>query len=264
VPSDKRARKRSKQERQQAHQAALQHRRRRRSRLVSGVAILAALGIAFIGVFSYMSRANRSLTVRDKTGRRVAITTTTSPDAPCPNPDGSSARRSAFRRPPRFCIDSSKNYAARFQTDIGDFTVELLTKDAPETVNNFVFLSRYHFYDGIPFNRVKPGFVVQGGNPPAEAVTGPGYSFADENVPKPPDRYQIGQVLMARDKPNANGSQFIIIMGAEGENLPLVFPLFGKVTQGMDDVVRKIEADGSPDFTPKVIHTIRQITIIES
>ena len=261
MPSDKRARKRSKQERQQAHQAALQHRRRQRGRLVSAVAIIAALGIAFIGVFSYMRKADRSLSVRETGRRGLPATTTTSPDAPCPNPDGSSARRDAFRRPPRFCIDTAKNYAARFQTDAGTFTVELATKDAPETVNNFVFLSRYHFYDGIPFNRVKPGFIVQGGNPPAEAVTGPGYSFADENVPKA--RYQVGQILMARDKPNANGSQFIIIMGPEGENLPLVFPLFGKITDGMD-VVRKIEADGGPDFTPVVIHTIRQITIIES
>jgi cyclophilin family peptidyl-prolyl cis-trans isomerase len=262
VPSDKRARKQqSKQERQLAQQAALQHKRRRRSRLVTGVAMIAAMGIAFIGVLSYQTRNNEP--DRVTAGDAAATTSTTSPDAPCPKADGSSSRKDAFKRPPRFCIDAAKNYAAEVTTDIGAFTIELNTKDAPETVNNFVFLARYHFYDGIPFNRVKPGFIVQGGNPPEESVTGPGYSFADENVPTQPERYQVGQVLMARDKPNANGSQFIIIMGPEGENLPLVFPLFGKVTKGME-VVRRIEADGAPDFNPKVLHTIRQITIIES
>lgn len=230
---------------------------------MTGVAMMAAMGIAFIGVFSAMNRSNRTERRSEDASKQRASTTTTSPDAPCPKADGTSARKDAFRRPPRFCIDGAKNYAAEVITDSGTFTIELATKDAPETVNNFVFLSRYHFYDGIPFNRVKPGFIVQGGNPPAESVTGPGYSFADENVPQPPERYKVGQVLMARDKPNANGSQFIIIMGPEGENLPLVFPLFGTITKGMD-VVRRIEADGAPDFTPKVIHTIRQIKIIES
>ncbi|MEY2477926.1 MAG: hypothetical protein QOG87_3241 [Actinomycetota bacterium] len=263
MPSDKRARKQlSKQERQLAHQAALQRKRRHRSRLVTGVAMLAAMGIAFIGVLSYTTRENAGRNGENPSNQQ-ATTTTTSPDAPCPKADGSSARKDAFKRPPRFCIDAAKNYIAEVTTDAGVFSIELNTKDAPETVNNFVFLARYHFYDGIPFNRVKPGFIVQGGNPPAESVTGPGYSFADENVPTQPARYQIGQILMARDKPNANGSQFIIIMGPEGENLPLVFPLFGRITAGMD-VVRKIEADGSPDFNPKVLHTIRQVTIVES
>jgi cyclophilin family peptidyl-prolyl cis-trans isomerase len=261
VPSDKRERKRSKQERELAHQAAIQRRRQHRSRLVTGVAMLAALGIAFIGVLSYTTRSNSSDRVADPGTQ--ATTSTSSPDAPCPKADGSSARQDAFKRPPRFCINAAKNYDAQLTTDAGAFTIELNTRDAPETVNNFVFLARYHFYDGIPFNRVKPGFIVQGGNPPAESVTGPGYSFADENVPTQPARYQVGQILMARDKPNANGSQFIIIMGPEGENLPLVFPLFGKITKGMD-VVRRIEADGAPDFNPKVIHTIRQVTIVES
>ena len=263
MPSDKRERKRSKQERELAHQAALRRRRQRRSRLVTAVAMLAALGIAFIGVLSYTTRSGREDRVNAQGDNGRSTTSTTSPDAPCPKPDGSSARKDAFRRPPRFCIDAGRSYSADMITDVGTFTIELATKDAPETVNNFVFLSRYHFYDGIPFNRVKPGFIVQGGNPPAESVTGPGYSFADENVPKQPERYKVGQVLMARDKPNANGSQFIIIMGPEGENLPLVFPLFGTITKGMD-VVRKIEADGAPDFNPKVIHTIRQVIINES
>ena len=260
MPSDKRERKRSKQEQQQAYKAAMQARSRRRGRLVTGVAMIASLGIAFIGVLSFTTRDTRRQNVATE---RAARTTTTSFDAPCPRADGSSARKDKFRRPPPFCINPDKQYKAQVFTDVGTFTLDLHTKDAPETVNNFVFLARYHFYDAVPFNRVKQGFIVQGGNPPGEGVTGPGYVFADENVPVPPARYEVGQVLMARDRPNSNGSQFIIIMGPEGENLPLVFGRFGTVSEGMD-VVRRIEADGSPDFNPKVLHTIQKVTIIES
>jgi cyclophilin family peptidyl-prolyl cis-trans isomerase len=261
VPSDKRERKRSKQERAQAFQDAARHRKRRRSRRVQGVAIVASVGIAIIGVSSFAAKTRRSLGGGRAAG--PATTTTISFDTPCPRKDGQSTRKDSFRRPPPFCINPNHTYKARVQTDVGEFVIDLDAKHAPETTNNFVFLSRYHFYDNVPFNRVKPGFVVQGGNPPGEGVTGPGYTFADENVPRTPDKYQIGQILMARERPNSNGSQFIIIMGAEGETLPLVFPLFGTVFDGMP-VLRQIETDGSPDFTPKVLHTIQKITIIES
>jgi cyclophilin family peptidyl-prolyl cis-trans isomerase len=261
VPSDKRERRRSKQEREQAYRAAMQRRRNRRSRWVTGVAMLAALGIAFITVLSATNRSGSSS--QQTATKRQATTSTTSFDTPCPKANGTSPRKDFFRRPPPFCIQPDRNYKAQIQTDVGTFVVSLDVKDAPETVNNFVFLSRYHFYDGIPFNRVKPGFIVQGGNPPAESVTGPGYVFADENVPVPPVKYRVGEMLMARDRPNSNGSQFLIIVGPEGENLPLVFSLFGEISEGMD-VVRKIETDGAPDFTPKVLHTIQQVKIIES
>ena len=261
MPSDKRDRRRaSKQVRDQAYAAAMQRRKRRQGRLVTGMAMVAALGIGFIGVLSYMGRDEPSNASSD---RPRATTSTTGFDTPCPKADGTSPRKDSFRRPPPFCIDTAKEYKAEVLTDVGTFVIELNAKDAPETTNNFVFLARYHFYDAIPFNRVKPGFIVQGGNPPGEGVTGPGYMFADENVPVAPQRYQVGQVLMARDRPNSNGSQFIIIMGPEGENLPLVFGQFGVVSDGMD-VVRRIEADGSPDFNPKVLHTIQKVTIIES
>jgi cyclophilin family peptidyl-prolyl cis-trans isomerase len=259
VPSDKRERKRSKQERAQAFQDAARHRKRRRSRRVQGVAILASLGIAIIGVSSFASKTRRSLGAT----RSRSTTSTIQFNTPCPRRDGLSVRKDSFRRPPPFCINPNHTYKARVQTDIGTFVIDLDVKNAPETTNNFVYLSRYHFYDNVPFNRVKPGFVVQGGNPPGEGVTGPGYVFADENVPRTPNTYHIGQILMARERPNSNGSQFIIIMGPEGEKLPLVFPLFGTIFDGMP-VLRQIEADGSPDFTPKVLHTIQKITIIES
>jgi cyclophilin family peptidyl-prolyl cis-trans isomerase len=259
VPSDKRERKRSKQERDLAYRAAAVRRRRRRGRFAMFVAMVATLGIGFISLLSFIQ------TDSDTEGDLAAgdTTSTTGFDAPCPRADGGSARRSSFRRPPKFCIDPSKDYKAKVETDIGTFVIDLDEEHAPETVNNFVFLARYHFYDGIPFHRVRPGFVIQGGNPPGEGVIGPGYMFADENVPKPPDVYQIGQALMAQERANTNGSQFLIVSGIQGTQLPLAFPLFGKVTDGMD-VIAKIDADGGEDFTPKVPHTIIKMSILES
>jgi cyclophilin family peptidyl-prolyl cis-trans isomerase len=256
VPSDKRERKRSKQERDLAYRAAARRRRRRRGRFATFTAIVATVGVGFITLLSFVQADSDS-------DQLEATTSTTGFDAPCPRADGGSTRRSSFRRPPKFCINPSRDYKARVETDIGTFVIDLDEEHAPETVNNFVFLARYHFYDAIPFHRVRPGFVIQGGNPPGEGVIGPGYMFADENIPKPPDVYQIGQVLMAEERANTNGSQFLVVSGIQGTQLPLAFPLFGTVVEGMD-VIAKIDADGGPDFTPKVTHTIIKMTILET
>jgi cyclophilin family peptidyl-prolyl cis-trans isomerase len=258
VPSDKRERKRSKQERDLAYRAAAVRRRRRRGRLTTMVAMVAALGIGFITLLSFVGEDDQQALDADQT------TSTTGFDAPCPRVDGTSTRRSSFRRPPPFCINPNRDYKARVETDVGTFVIDLDEENAPETTNNFVFLARYHFYDAVPFHRVRTGFVIQGGNPPGEGVIGPGYMFADENVPKPPDVYQIGQVLMAEERANTNGSQFLIISGIQGTQLPLAFPLFGTVSEGMD-VIAKIDADGGKEvFDPVVPHTIIKMTILES
>jgi cyclophilin family peptidyl-prolyl cis-trans isomerase len=269
VPSGKRERKRSKQERQQAYQAAAQRRRRRQGRLVTGTVIVAVLGIGFVGILSFATRGDED--EPSAVANQGSTTSTTSFDAPCPKADGSSTRRSSFRRPPKFCIDPEKTYRARMETDVGTFVIELDTENAPETTNNFVFLARYHFFDQIPFHRVAKGFVIQGGNPPGEGVIGPGYTFADENVPRDPYKYAPGDVMMARELPNTNGSQFLIATGAEAATLPLAYPLFAKVVEGID-VVNRIDADGGerrrpadqPVFEPKVMHTLIQVTILES
>ena len=271
MPSSKRERKRSKQERQQAYEAAARRRQRRRGRLMTGTVIVATLGIGFVGILAFATRESRDAEPDSDAVPAGSTTSTTGFDAPCPEPDGSSPRQSSFRRAPRFCIDPDKDYKARMETDIGVFVIDLLEDDAPETVNNFVFLARYHFLDHIPFHRVARGFVIQGGNPPGEGVIGPGYTFADENVPRPPYTYQVGDVMMAREVPNTNGSQYLLVTGAEAASLPLAYPLFGRIVEGMD-VVMRIDADGGerqrssdpPNFTPKVTHTVTRVTIIES
>ena len=160
------------------------------------------------------------------------------------------------------CIDASKTYTAAVETDIGSFTVEFLADKAPQTVNNFVFLARNRFYEDVPFHRVIPGFVVQGGDAAkGDGTGGPGYQFADE-LPEA-GQYEIGSLAMANSGPNTNGSQFFVITGDQGVQLPPSYSLFGKVTEGLD-VVKKIEADGSAAGTPATIHRIVKVTITES
>ena len=100
---------------------------------------------------------------------------------------------------------------------------------APKTVNNFVFLARWHYYDGIVFHRIIPGFMCQGGDPEGSGRGGPGYRFDDE-LPAP-GRYEIGSLAMANAGPNTNGSQFFIVSGPDGCSLPPSYSLFGKVVR---------------------------------
>ena len=181
--------------------------------------------------------------------------------APCPEPDGSSPRTVKFSGPPPMCIDPAKSYTAEMVTTKGTMTIALDPERAPQTVNNFVFLARYHYYDGVSFHRIIPDFVIQGGDPEGTGRGGPGYRFADE-LPKP-GRYEVGSLAMANAGPNTNGSQFFVISGPDGVRLPPQYSLFGKVVKGLD-VVAAIEAVGTPSGSPKEKVTIESVTITES
>ncbi len=177
----------------------------------------------------------------------------------CPAEDGSSKRTTSFEQAPPMCIDTKKKYTATLETDAGDIEIALDAKKAPKTVNNFVVLSRYHFYDGLTFHRVITNFMAQGGDPEGNGTGGPGYSFEDE-LPKKGD-YEIGSVAMANSGPDTNGSQFFIVTGQAGVSLPPDYSLFGKVTDGQD-VLQRIAEDGSNgEGAPKVEHTIEKVTI---
>src|SRR6478752_6275050 len=132
-----------------------------------------------------------------------------------------------YSAPPSQTIDPNKKYSAVFNTSRGEIICELFAKDAPNTVNNFVFLARDKFYDGTVFHRVLKDFMIQGGDPTGTGRGGPGYKFADE-LPKP-GRYEVGSVAMANAGPNTNGSQFFIVSGQSGVRLPPAYSLFGKV-----------------------------------
>ena len=110
---------------------------------------------------------------------------------------------------PAMSIDSNKKYSASIDTSRGTITVDLFPKEAPKTVNNFVFLARDKFYDGLKFHRVIPDFMIQGGDPQGTGSGGPGYKFADEvGAGKP--KHKVGSLSMANAGPNTNGSQFFI------------------------------------------------------
>lgn len=146
-----------------------------------------------------------------------------------------------YAKPPAMQIDKNKKYQAIISTTMGDITVELFAKDAPVTVNNFVFLAKDKFYDGLTFHRVIKNFMIQTGDPLGNGTGGPGYNFEDEL--NNGHTYEPGVVAMANAGANTNGSQFFIGSGDDVKNLKNYpnFTIFGKVVAGMD-VVQKIAA----------------------
>lgn len=182
-------------------------------------------------------------------------------DTPCPAADGSSVRTIEFAKAPPMCIDAAKTYTAKLATTKGDFTIALDAAKAPKTVNNFVVLSRYHYYDGLTFHRVIPDFVVQGGDPLGSGNGGPGYKFEDE-LPAAASDYQPGVVAMANSGPNTNGSQFYIVLAPD--RLAAKYSILGTVTEGFDTTVKALATGDSAGEPPVVPAVINSITITET
>lgn len=157
-----------------------------------------------------------------------------------------------YDAPPPMQIDPNRQYVARFNTSQGEFEIELFAKDAPVTVNNFVFLARDGFYDGLYFHRVIADFMIQGGDPFGDGRGGPGYKWADEASALRLKHDGPGILSMANAGPNTNGSQFFITHIAtpwlDGKHA-----VFGRVMgEGQDVVDSIIQGD-----------TIESITISE-
>jgi cyclophilin family peptidyl-prolyl cis-trans isomerase len=167
-----------------------------------------------------------------------------------------------WSKAPDMQIDPNKNYTAVFHTDKGDFTVELYAKDAPLTVNNFVFLARQHYYDGVTFHRVIPGFMAQTGDPTGTGTGGPGYNLPDEQGGLAL-KHDVGILSMANTgRPNSGGSQFFIVYSREAtKHLNGKHAVFGKVISGLDVVNSIKERDPMKDRTPG--DKITSIDIIE-
>jgi peptidyl-prolyl cis-trans isomerase B (cyclophilin B) len=143
-----------------------------------------------------------------------------------------------YSSPPPMSIDTGKTYTATLDTTRGTIVCDLFPKDAPATVNNFVFLAREGFYDGTKFHRVIGDFMVQGGDPEGSGHGGPGYRFADE-LKGNPNKHKVGSLSMANAGPNTNGSQFfithVVTNWLDGKHT-----VFGQVKSGQD-VVNKIK-----------------------
>lgn len=178
----------------------------------------------------------------------------------CPAADGSSPQRRRFDSVPPMCIDPARRYQATMVTTKGTMVIALDAVAAPRTVNNFVVLARYHYFDGISFHRVIPGFMLQGGDPEGTGRGGPGYRFADE-LP-PPGRYEVGSLAMANAGPDTNGSQFFVVSGPDGMRLPPQYSLFGKVVKGLD-VVAAVDAVGTRSGKPSEQVSIQSVTVTE-
>jgi peptidylprolyl isomerase len=168
----------------------------------------------------------------------------------------------SFSKAPDMEIDPAKRYTAELDTSVGSMTVALDAATAPKTVNNFVFLARQGFYDGVIFHRIIQGFMCQGGDPDGTGRGGPGYKFADE-LPKP-GRYEVGSVAMANAGPNTNGSQFFIVSGPSGVRLPPQYSLFGKVVKGLDVLDQMEKVPTGPGDRPVQDVVINKVTVTES
>ena len=252
----------------------------RRKRLVTIGSLTAVVAIVIAGVIvlsgkdddSKASSSTKSTTTVPAAAGETTVpgeaTTTTAfaeaapGSAECPAADGSSPAKREFDGPPKMCIDPTKTYTAKVETNQGTFTLQFDAAKAPKTVNNFVFLARYHYYDGIIFHRIIKDFMMQGGDPTGTGTGGPGYEFADE-LPAAGE-YQKYSVAMANSGPNTNGSQFFIITGPQGVSLPPSYSLFGKAIDGTDviDKIGVVATDSSDKPTSEV--KMDKVTITES
>lgn len=177
----------------------------------------------------------------------------------CPPADGTAVKTNMFTAAPETCIDPTKTYTAEIVTNKGTLTVDLLTDKAPNTVNNFVFLSRYHFYDATDCHRIIPGFMAQCGDPTGTGGGDAGYKFADELPAE--GEYKVGSLAMANSGPDTQGTQFFIITGSQGVSLPPDYTLFGQVTDGLDDTLAALDQAGNPDPAANGQPPVEQVTI---
>lgn len=214
---------------------------------------LRAAGIAALSAVLLMLMACGNQSDTKNAGKSAEVTSS-------PKVTASPAAKS-WAQPPAMQIDTAKSYSAKVKTSKGSFTIELFAKDAPKTVNNFVFLAKEKFYDGIIFHRIIEPFMIQTGDPTGTGRGGPGYKFEDE---KTSYKYDVGIVAMANAGKNTNGSQFFIGTGDKVKGLDSQpnYTIFGKVTEGMDVVmaIAKTPVQGETP-TEKVTMDSIEITV---
>ncbi len=165
----------------------------------------------------------------------------------------------SYSSPPALSIDPKKNYTATIETTAGTMTAEFFPGDAPNTVNNFVFLAREGYYEDVIFHRVIPGFMIQGGDPTGSGSGGPGYKFKDEPVGK---KYTRGILAMANAGKDTNGSQFFFMHADYG--LPPSYTIFGQLTSGEDVLDAIATAPKGAQDRPKEPVKMTKVTISEA
>ena len=216
--------------------------RRQRMLFAGGIIVLvASLGGVFITQFGGTSPDATPTEAPTEAPAEAAAATseveaTSEPTPePTPTPDADGVLRT-YSAAPAMEIDPSKRYEALIRTERGDIRIELLPEEAPGYVNNFVFLARNNFFDGLTFHRVIPGFVAQGGDPTGGGAGGPGYDIEEETNDLP---FDAGVISMAKSS-TVSGSQFFITL-APTPHLEPDFTVFGRVIEGLD-VARSLTA----------------------
>lgn len=255
--TDKRARQKANRERARQERIRRQKLNKVRSRgLRFGIGIPVVIGALFL-IANLVSGDDESTT-----------TDTTAPASltPCPPVGGATERVESFTAPMENCIDPSKTYTATFDTTEGEIVVDLDTANTPNTVNNFVSLARYRYYDTTTIFRTDPSIdIIQGGG--LSASDSVGYTIADEGSGY---EYSEGDIVMARrSDPNSAGAQFFFVTGPNGAKLngQGTYVTFGKVSKGLD-VVKAIQALHEPTTDglggkPSRTVTVNSVTITE-
>jgi cyclophilin family peptidyl-prolyl cis-trans isomerase len=251
----------------EAREAALK-RQRRKSLAIRFGAGLVIVAIA-VSIAALLGGGDDDDTASDTTTTIAPTDTTAVPatlpegcvdTAPPENPD-----RPTFTEPPPMSIDPAKTYTAKLTTSCGDITIALDAAAAPDSVNNFVFLARQGFYNGLQWPRAARGFVIQTGSPDNSQAGGPGYSLVTELPPG--NTYPSGAVAWAKagpEPPGTAGSQFFIVTG-DGGGLTPDYGYIGAVTSGLENA-QKIEslAPESGDGPPTIPMYLVGVEITES
>jgi len=258
----------------QARLAAAQaeQRRRQRIRTIRNFGIIVVLIIVALFVLSRLGGDDKKETASTSSGGTTA----------CPEADGSSPRTIDFSSPPPNCIDPAKKYTATFDTTAGTVVVDLDSANTPSTTNNFVVLSRYHYYDNTQlFRTAKSIGIIQGGSPHTNSATdpGPGYSLTDEGYDYStlsqgpsgatggPYTYGPGDLVMARGgSPNSASAQFFFGVDDNVKNLDAqgTYVKFGNASQGLDVLQQILASAPQDEGPPSPPVTINKVTITES
>jgi len=288
MPSDKRLRQdEGRLLRLEEQRVASQRGQRKRTLRNLGFLLGGLLVVA--GAIAILSGDDADDTATETTGTTAPddVTSTTTPAAaeivlpgagasisgetPCPAADGSATRTTDFEQAPPVCIDPAKSYTATVTTTEGDVVIELDAAGAPVSVNNFVVLARYHFYDNVAFHRIVPGFVDQAGDPvgPTPGVGGPGYTIPDEPPADPATAYAKGTVAMARtQEPDSTGSQFFFVVGDPNGALAGTgtYAVLGTIVEGQEvaDTINTFGGAGDQGDQPTKAVAITSVTITES
>lgn len=271
MATDKRARKKQyRNQKRAAMQAAI--RRRRAIRLTAVLVVVAVLFALAFTVGGGKNEPNKKPAAAPSKAASTNQPVACGAQAPPP------AHPKTYDAPPKNQLKPGVDYGAVIHTSCGDIKIDLLEDQAPVTVNNFVFLAKQGFYDGLTWHRIVQNFVIQGGDPEGTGAGGPGYQFKDE-LPAKPSVYTFGAVAMANSGPDTNGSQFFIVAhkGPKGQTneapagLQAAYSLFGEADKSSWDVIDKIskiptQGGNDPNTADRPLQTvyINSIDITES